>query len=307
MHVFVTGGTGQTGPAIVIELLEAGHQVTGLARSDAAIDRLNSLGATPLRGSTDDLDLLTMAASRADAVVHMANGGDFSDPADMTRREVAAINALGEGLVGTGKALVTTSGTLVLPPGRLSTEQDAADPSSIGALRIPGEHACLGFAARGVRAVVLRLAPTVHGPRDHGFVPMLVSTARRTGTSAYVGDGANRWPAVHRLDAARLYRLALEHAPAGEVVHGVGEPGVELKDIAQQIGNELGLPTSSVTPEQAPSHFGSPFMAVVFGTDAPVSSAHTQELLGWTPTHQTLLEDLEDGDYFTPTAREGQR
>lgn len=302
MHVFVTGGTGQTGPAIVAELLDAGHQVTGLARSDAAVDRLHSLGANPLRGSTEDLDLLTTAASRADAVVHMANGGDFSDPADMTRREVAAINALGEGLVDTGKALVTTSGTLVLSPGRLSTEHDAADVSSIGALRIPGEQACLGFADRGVRSVVLRLAPTVHGPRDHGFVPMLISTARRTGTSAYVEDGANRWPAVHRLDAARLYRLALEHAPAGQVVHGVGEQGVEFKDIALQIGDKLGVPTTSVPAEQAPAHFGSPFMAVVFGTDAPVSSAHTQELLDWAPTHQTLLEDLEDGDYFTARA-----
>ncbi|MGI3786619.1 MAG: SDR family oxidoreductase [Janthinobacterium lividum] len=302
MHVFVTGGTGQTGPAIVTELLTAGHEVTGLARSDAAVDRLKTLGATPLRGSTGDLDLLTTAASRADAVVHMANGGDFSDPADMTRREVAAINALGEGLVDTGRALVTTSGTLVLPPGRLSNEHDPADPSSIGALRIPGEQACLGFAARGVRAVVLRLAPTVHGPRDHGFVPMLISTARRTGTSAYVGDGSNRWPAVHRLDAARLYRLALEKAPAGQVVHGVGEPGVELMEIALRIGKKLGVPTTSVTAEHAPSHFGSPFMAVVFGTDAPVSSAHTQRLLDWAPTHQTLLDDLEDGDYFTATA-----
>jgi nucleoside-diphosphate-sugar epimerase len=302
MHVFVTGGTGQTGPAIVTALLDAGHQVTGLARSDAAMNRLTSLGAIPLRGSTEDLDLLTTAASRADAVVHMANGGDFSDPGDMTRREVAAINALGQGLVDTGKALVTTSGTLVLPPGRLSTEHDAPDPNSIGALRIPGEQACLGFADRGVRSVVLRLAPTVHGPRDHGFVPMLISTARRTGTSAYVGDGANRWPAVHRLDAARLYRLALEHAPAGQVIHGVGEPGIEFKDIAQQIGNKLGVPTTSVTTEQAPSHFGSPFMAVVFATDAPVSSAHTQRLLDWAPTHQTLVEDLEDGDYFTATA-----
>jgi nucleoside-diphosphate-sugar epimerase len=302
MHVFVTGGTGQTGPAIVTALLDAGHQVTGLARSDAAMNRLTSLGAISLRGSTEDLDLLTTAASRADAVVHMANGGDFSDPGDMTRREVAAINALGQGLVDTGKALVTTSGTLVLPPGRLSTEHDAPDPNSIGALRIPGEQACLGFADRGVRSVVLRLAPTVHGPRDHGFVPMLISTARRTGTSAYVGDGANRWPAVHRLDAARLYRLALEHAPAGQVIHGVGEPGIEFKDIAQQIGNKLGVPTTSVTTEQAPSHFGSPFMAVVFATDAPVSSAHTQRLLDWAPTHQTLVEDLEDGDYFTATA-----
>ena len=298
MHIFVTGGTGQTGPAIVTELLDSGHQVSGLARSQAAADRLNTLGATALRGSTEDLDLLTAAAARADAVVHMANGGDFSDPTDMTRREVAAIRALGEGLAGTGKALVTTSGTLVMPAGRLSDEHDPADVTSIGALRIPGEQACLSFTPHGVRAVVLRLAPTVHGPRDHGFVPMLIGTARRTGASAYVGDGSNRWPAVHRLDAARLYRLALESAPAGQVLHGVGEPAVEFKDIAAHIGKKLGVPTISVSAEQAPNHFGSPFMAAVFGTDAPVSSGHTQRLLDWTPTHPTLLEDLDHGDYF---------
>lgn len=299
MHVFVTGGTGQTGPAIVSELRRSGHQVTGLARSDAAARRLDELGATPLHGSTDDLAELTEAASRADGVVHMANGGDFSDPADMTRREVAAIQALGEGLAGTGKPLLTTSGTLVMPAGRLTNEQDGADPQSIGALRIAGERACLGFAARGVRAMVVRLAPTVHGPRDHGFVPLLIATARRTGVSAYVGDGSNRWPAVHRLDAAELYRLALENGSAEQVVHGVGEPAIPFRDIASAIGRHLDLPTTSLTPEQAAQHFANPFMAAVFGTDAPVSSEHTRRRLGWAPTHHTLLDDLDHGDYFT--------
>ena len=298
MHVFVTGGTGQTGPAIVSELIGSGHEVTGLARSDAAAARLEALGATPFRGSMEDLDRLTLGASRADGVVHMANGADFSDPESMTRREVAAILALGEGLIGTGKPLVTTSGTLVMPAGRISTEHDAADPNSIAGLRYAGEQACLGFAQRGVRAVVVRFAPTVHGPRDHGFIPMLIASARATGVSAYVGDGSNRWPAVHRLDAANVYRLALEKAPAGQAVHAVGESAIPFRRIAETIGERLSVPVTSVTAEDAARHFGNPFMAVVFGTDAPASSEYTRQLLGWVPNHRTLLEDLEQGDYF---------
>lgn len=298
MHVFVTGGTGQTGPAIVTELVGSGHQVTGLARSDASAARLEALGATPLRGSLEDTDVLASGASQADGVVHMANGGDFSDPASMTRREVTAINALGEALVGTGRPFLSTSGTLVLPAGRVSAEGDAPDPRSIASLRIPGEQACLGFAEQGVRAVVVRLAPTVHGPRDHGFIPLLIARARATGVSAYVGDGANRWPAVHRLDAADLYRLALEKAPAGRVVHGVGESAVPFRSIAEKIGDELGLSVRSVSAEDAGEHFGNPFMAVVFGTDTPASSDHTRQLLDWAPNHPTLLDDLETGDYF---------
>jgi nucleoside-diphosphate-sugar epimerase len=298
MHVFVTGGTGQTGPAIITELIGSGHTVTGLARSDASAARLQALGATAVPGSIEDLDTLTAGASRSDGVVHMANGGDFRDPQSMTRREVAAIQALGQGLLGTGKPLVTTSGTLVMPAGRVSTEQDPADPTSIGSLRIPGEQACLSFTERGVRAVVLRLAPTVHGPRDHGFIPMLIAAARASGISAYVEDGANRWPAVHRLDAADLYRLALEKAPAGQVVHGVGEDAVPFLSIAEKIGEQLGVPVRSVPAQDAAEHFGNPFMARVFGTDAPASSQHTQQLLGWTPDHRTLLDDLEHGDYF---------
>jgi len=298
MHVFVTGGTGQTGPAIVTELVSSGHRVTGLARSEESAARLEALGATPLRGSVDDLDSLRAGASQADGVVHMAIAGDFSDPADITRREVAAINALGKTLVGTGKPLVTTSGTLVLPTGRISTEHDTADPASIGSLRIPGEQACLAFAQQDVRAVVVRLAPTVHGPNDHGFIPMLIAAARTTGVSVYVGDGQNRWPAVHRLDAADLYRLALEKGPAGQTVHAVGESAVPFRSIAEEIGQQLDLPTRSIATADAAAHFGNPFMAVVFSTDAPVSSEHTQQLLGWTPDHRSLLEDLEHGDYF---------
>jgi len=303
MHVFVTGGTGQTGPAVVAELVSAGHTVTGLARSDAAAARLESLGAAPHPGSLDDLDSLRKGAEAADAVLHMAYGGDFSDLDDMRRRDEAAIEALGRPLERSGKPLVVTSGTLVMPAGRECTEEDEPDATGLAAYRVAGERACLDFVAKGVRACVVRLAPTVHGPEDHGFIPMLIATARKTGVSAYVGDGANRWPAVHRLDAAGLFRLALEKAPAGSVLHGAAESGVTLRSVAEVIGRELGLPTVSLTPEEAATHFVSPFMAVVYGFDGPVSSRRTQELLGWTPTHPTLLDDLEHGDYLVPYRR----
>ena len=302
MHIFVTGGSGQTGPAVVAELIAAGHDVTGLARSDAAAARLAALGATPQHGSLDDHDSLRRGAEAADGVLHMAYGGDFSDLDDMMRRDRTAIEALGQPLERSGRPLVITSGTLVMPAGRETTEQDEPDPGGFAAFRIAGERACLDFAARGVRASVVRLAPTVHGPDDHGFIPMLVATARKTGVSAYVGDGANRWPAVHRLDAAILFRLALEKAPAGSVLHGVAENGVTMKSIAQTIARGLDLPTVSLSPDQAAGHYVSPFMARVYGFDAPVSSTHTQDLLGWSPTHPTLLEDLEHGDYLAAPA-----
>ncbi|MEU6034031.1 SDR family oxidoreductase [Actinomadura sp. NPDC047616] len=302
MHVFVTGGTGQTGPAVVAELVAAGHTVTGLARSDAAAARLESLSATPHRGSLDDLDSLRRGAESADGVLHMAYGGDFADPDALIRRDCAAIEALGQALAGSGKPLVSTSGTLVMRPGRVAAEQDAPDPASAAAFRIPGEQSCLGFADQGVRASVVRLAPTVHGPGDHGFIPALIAAARRTGVSAYIGDGANRWPAVHRFDAASLFRLALEKAPAGTVLHGVGESAVTIKSIAEQVAQMLDIPTASLTPAQAAEHLGNPFLARFFSLDVPVSSVHTQKLLGWTPIHATLLEDLKTGDYFTPQA-----
>jgi nucleoside-diphosphate-sugar epimerase len=291
MHVFVTGGSGQTGPTVVAELLAAGHTVTGLARSDAAAARLESLGANVISGSLEDLDSLRGGAEAADGVLHMAFGGDFADPDDLTRRDTAAIEALGRA----GKRFVSTSGTLVLPGGRECTERDEPDAQGIAGFRIPGERACLDAGG-----TVVRLAPTVHGPEDHGFIPMLITTARRTGVSAYVGDGANRWPAVHRRDAAVLFRLALEEAPAGSMLHGVAE-NVPFESIAETIAHKLGLPTVSLTPEEAATHFPSPFMARVFGFDGPVSSAGTR-LLGWEPTHPGLLEDLETGDYFAALA-----
>jgi nucleoside-diphosphate-sugar epimerase len=302
MRVFVTGGTGQTGPAVVAELVAAGHTVTGLARSDSAAARLESLGATPHRGSLDDLDSLRDGAGNADGVLHMAYGGDYADPEDLIRRDRAAIEALGRPLAGSGKPFVSTSGTLVTQAGRISTELDAPDPDSVAAFRIAGEQACLAFADQGVRAGVVRLAPTVHGPADHGFIPALIAAARRTGVSAYIGDGTNRWPAIHRSDAAVLFRLALKKAPTGAVLHGVGESAVTIRSIAEQVARTLDIPTASLTIEQASEHLGNPFLARFFSLDVPVSSEHTQALLGWAPTHATLLKDLETGDYFTPEA-----
>jgi nucleoside-diphosphate-sugar epimerase len=302
MHIFVTGGSGITGPAVVSELLSAGHAVTGLARSDAAAARLRALGATPHRGSLDDLDRLAAGARAADGALHMAFGGSFGDPHALVRRDCDAIDALGRALVGTGKPLVSTSGTLVMATGRVATEEDQPDPASIAPFRIPGEQTCLSFADQGVRASVVRLAPTVHGPGDYGFVPVLVAAAARNGVSAYVGDGANRWPAIHRLDAARLFRLALERAPAGSTLHGVGETGVTIRSVAELIGRALDVPAVSLTVEDAAEHLGNPFLAGVMAADAPVSSALTQALLGWTPDHPTLLEDMVASDYFAPEA-----
>ncbi len=302
MHIFVTGGSGQTGPAIVSELISNGHTVTGLARSEGSVRRLAELGARTLHGSLDDLEALEKGARASDGVIHMAFGGDFSDPESMTRRDCAAIEAMGDALAGSGKPLVITSGTLVMPSGKVATEQDAPDAQSLGALRIPGEQACLGFADKGVRSIVLRLAPTVHGPGDVGFIPFLISTARRTGISAYIDDGANRWPAVHRHDAATLYRLAVEKAPPGSALHGTGESGITFVTIARLIGQMLNVPTVSVPANTAIEHFQNAFFAKAFAIDSPVSSIHTRELLGWNTVHLTLLEDLATGDYFSPQA-----
>ena len=298
MHIFVTGGSGLTGPAVVSELIASGHTVIGLARSDAAAARLRALGADTLRGSLEDLGVLREGARAADGVLHMAFGGSFGDPDELIRQDRTAIEALGQALVGTGKPFVSTSGTLAMTAGHFSTEHDAPDPQSLAGFRIPGEQACRAFAAQGVRSSVVRLAPTVHGPGDFGFIPALIAAARRTGTSMYIGDGANRWPAIHRLDAARLYRLALEKAPAGSALHGVGESAVTLKSVAERIARLLGIPTASLSIEQAAEHLGNPFLARCFATDAPASSTRTQTLLGWSPTHPTLLEDMETGDYF---------
>jgi nucleoside-diphosphate-sugar epimerase len=237
----------------------------------------------------------------------MAFGGSFDDPEGLARRDATAIDALGETLAGSGKPLVVTSGTLVMRAGRESRETDAPDPASLASFRIPGEQACLSFAGKGVRASVVRLAPTVHGPGDYGFVPVMIEAARRAGFSAYVGDGANRWPAVHREDAASLFRLALEKAPAGSAAHGAAE-NVTLKAIAETIGARLGVPVRSLDHDAAVEHFGSAFFATAYAADAPASSEHTRRTLGWTPSHPGLLQDLTDGDYFAaPTGTSADR
>jgi nucleoside-diphosphate-sugar epimerase len=305
MRVFITGGSGMTGPAVVSELINAGHFVIGLARSDAAAARLQALGASALRGSLQDLDRLHAGAASSDGVIHMAFSSDRTDPAARARHDVEAIDALGDALAGSGKPLIATSGTLVMPAGKISAETDAPDENSIGAHRIPGERAALALAQRGVRASIVRLAPTVHGPGDYGFVAALVAAAHQTGVSAYIDSGENRWPAVHRLDAARLYRLALENAAAGTALHGAAEGAVTLKSIADQIGVRLGVPSVQLTFddavkhfEHASEHFGGTFLATILAVDAPVSSDLTRSLLHWEPTHYTLLEDIQHGDYI---------
>lgn len=297
MHVFVTGASGHIGSLVVRELLDNGHQVTGLARSAASADALTAAGAQVVRGTLDDVDVLAGAAADADGVIHLAFKHDFSDYGSAAAADLRAVEAMGAALAGTDKPLVNTSGTAMLAigsAGALGTEESVVDPSGA---RVPSENTALALAEKGVRASVIRLAPTVHGPTDHhGFIPSLVENARKTGQSIYIGDGTNRWPAVHNVDAARLYRLAVESAPAGAVLHGAAEEGVPFREIAQAIGDQLGVPAVSVSAEQALEQLG--FIGWVASLDNPTSSDATQKLLGWTPAHPSLLEDLKGGNYF---------
>ncbi|MFJ1643838.1 SDR family oxidoreductase [Streptomyces sp. NPDC088258] len=296
MRVFVTGASGWIGSAVVPELIGAGHQVVGLARSDASADALAAAGAEVHRGSLDDLDALREAAAASDGVIHLAFKhdiaftGDFQGASDADRR---AIDAFGEVLAGSDRPLVIASGTLGLSPGHVATEKDTA---AAGSPRAANAEAALGLAVGGVRSSVVRLSPTVHGDGDKGFLASLVSIARDKGVSGYIGDGANRWTAVHRLDAATLFRLAVEKAPAGSVLHGVAEEGVPLRAIAEAIGRHLGLPVVPVAPEDAAGHFT--WMADFLALDSPASNTLTRELLGWRPTHPGLIADLDAGHYF---------
>ena len=244
------------------------------------------------RGALDDLDRLQAVAAASDGVIHTAFIHDFSNLAVSAQTDLRAIEALGAALEGSDRPLVITSGTAALPAGRVASERDEPDRASAGSHRIASEDAALALAARGVRSAVVRPAPTVHGEGDHGFVAALIGIARDTGVSAYVGDGANRWPAVHRLDAARLFRLALEAAPAGSILHAVAEEGVPTRDIAAAIGRHLDLPVVAAERE----HFG--WLGGFFGADIRASSALTRELLGWQPAHPGLIEDLDQGHYF---------
>jgi len=296
MRVFVTGASGFIGSAVVQELIGAGHQVVGLARSEASAEALQRAGAEVHRGSLEQLDSLRSGAETSDGVIHLAYIHDFSKFDENARVDRAAIEALGEELAGSERPLVIAGGTLFLAPGRAGTEEDRGDP---GLTRRQNEHLLLSLAERGVRSAVVRLTPTVHGRGDHGFVPIIIGVAREKGVSGYVGDGANRWPAVHRLDAARLFRLALEQAPPGTVLHGVAEEGIPVRDIAEVIGRHLGVPLVSVEPEQAAEHFG--FLGAFVGADSPASSAITRARFGWQPEHPGLLADLDEGHYFQAT------
>ena len=296
MRVFVTGATGFIGSAIVQELLGAGHEVVGLARSDEGADAVRAAGAEAHRGDLDDLDSLRAGAAGVDGVIHCAYHHDFSQMERAALMNERAIEALGSALEGSGRPLVVTSGTALINPGQLATEEDSPPPVASGHPRGAAELIVKGLAARGVRTSIVRPAPSVHGEGDHGFVPVLIGIARDTGVSGYVGDGANRWPAVHRLDAARLYRLALEKAPAGSVYHAIADEGVPTRAIAEVIARHLDVPAVSIAPEDAAEHFG--WLGYFFSLDVPASSELTQRRLGWTPTHAGLIEDLDAGHYF---------
>jgi nucleoside-diphosphate-sugar epimerase len=299
VRVFVTGATGYIGSAVVRELLDAGHQVLGLARSDAAAAVLSAIGVEAHRGDLEDLDSLRAGAAAADGVVHTANKhiSETTDPAARAQVERGAVEAIGAALEGSGKPFAFTSGTLGLTPGHLSTEADTGDLQGMGALRLPTELAVIAMGERGVRSSAVRLAPLVHGEGDlKGFVPTLIDIARAKGVSAYVGDGTNRWPAVHRLDAARLFRLAVEAAPAGSRLHAIDEEGVPFRDIAEAIARRLRLPAVSITPEDSGDHFA--FLSRLVAIDNPASSALTRDRLGWKPEGPALIPDIDEGHYF---------
>ena len=306
MRVFVTGASGHIGLPVVRDLLAAGHEVVGLVRSDASAEKVAAAGAEVLRNTLDDLPALQDAAKSADGVVHLAFKHDLAlvrgDFVGAITADLRAVEAIGEALAGSGKPFVNTTGTMLLAHsvrGRAGNEDDAGQEG--GNPRVASENLSLAFAQRGVRTSIMRLAPTVHSSLDHhGFIPMLVAAARKNGFSAYVGDGSSRWPAVHTLDAARLYRLALEAAPAGSRVHAAAEQGVPFRAIAEAIGRGLGVPAKSIAPDEAGDVIGG-FLGLITQLDNPTSSARTRELLGWKPTHADLLADIREGHYFAST------
>ncbi len=291
MRIFVTGSTGWVGSAVVEELVGAGHRVIGLARSENKTAALAAAGAEVLRGTLDDLDTLRSAAAAAEAVIHTAFDHDFSRFAENAAQDGQAIETLGSALEGSDRPLLVTGGIGLLAPGRVATEADVAP--FIPSFPRRSEMAARALAERGVRATTIRLSPSVHGLGDHGFIPILIGLAREKGVSAYVGEGLNRWPGVHRLDAARLYRLALEHGATEPAYHGVADEGVPFKQIAEVIGRRIGVPVESRGRE----HFG--WFADFAALDMAASSAHTRSLLGWEPTGPDLLTDLDQPGYYT--------
>jgi nucleoside-diphosphate-sugar epimerase len=304
MRIFVTGASGWIGSAVVPELLDAGHEVVGLARSDASAERLEAAGAAVRRGDLDDPEGLAKAAADSDGVIHLAFqhevafGGNFAAAGAADRR---AVEAMGAALAESDRPFVLASGLLGLTAGRVGTEEDGLVAGPEVRANPAGRRAAtalltLSLRGTGVRSSVLRFAPTVHGDGDNGFVAALVGIARQRGVAGYLGEGTNRWPAVHRSDAARLARLAVEAAPAGSVLHAVAEEGIPFREIAEVMGRHLDLPAGPVAPEDAAAHFG--FLARFVGMDSPVSAAITRDLLGWKPTGPILLEDLEQDHYY---------
>jgi nucleoside-diphosphate-sugar epimerase len=291
MRVFVTGASGFIGTPIVRELIDAGHQVLGLARSEASAALIAAAGVHAHRGDLEDLESLRSGASMADGVIHLAFIHDFSKYVENCEIDRRAIEAIGGVLAGSDRPLIVTAGTAMLTPGRSGTEDDAPVPSSAGVPRSASEEAAASVAARGVRVSVVRLPPSVHDREKLGLVSQLITLAHEKGVSAFVGEGINRWPAIHRLDAAHLYSLVLEKNAPGARYHAVAEEGVPLKEIAAVIGRRLNIPVVSKSPAEAFDHFGwlGPFM----GIDLPVSSAKTQERLGWRPVQPDLISDLE--------------
>ncbi|HEX7758739.1 MAG TPA: SDR family oxidoreductase [Caulobacteraceae bacterium] len=296
MRVFLTGATGFIGSAIVEELRGAGHQIEGLARSDEAAATLAEWGVQVRRGDVAEPESLAAGARANDGVIHCAFGHDFSKYLEAGEAELRAVSAMAEALAGSGKPFVVTSGMTARTPGRLSTEADAAQTEGPAIVRGRPETLALCASEQTIRSVVVRLPPSVHDRRQQGFVSQLIAVARQTGVSAHVGEGANRWPTVHRRDAARLFRLGLERGQAGERLHAVGEEGVSLRSIAEVIGKKLAVPTRGIGADEAASHFG--WFAPFVSSDIPASSAVTQQSLGWRPTQAGLLEGLL-GDYLT--------
>lgn len=309
MRIFVTGASGWIGSAVVPELLGAGHEVVGLARSDTSAKSLEATGASVWRGDLDDPEGLAKAAADSDGVIHlafqheMAFGGDFATAGAADRR---AVEAMGAALAGSDRPFVLASGVIGLALGQVATENDGMVPgpevrANPAGIRAATALLTLSLRGIGVRSSVLRFSPTVHGDGDNGFIATFVGIARQRGVAAYVGDGTNRWPAVHRSDAARLARLAVEAAPPGSVLHAVADEGVPFREIAEAMGRHLDVPTTSVAPKDAFEHFG--FLGPFAGLDSPVSSDITRELLGWEPSGPSLLEDLEQGHYFRQATR----
>jgi nucleoside-diphosphate-sugar epimerase len=304
MRVFVTGASGHIGSALVPELLGAGHDVVGLARSDASASALEAMGAAVQRGDLDDLDGLARAAAAADGVVHLAFKHEAmrtGDSAGAIAADLQTIGAVGAALEGSDKPFVATGGTLMLAHGGitdgLGTERDVVESGP----RVDAENAVIALADRNIRSSHVRLPPLVHSTLDHhGFAPTLIAIARDTRVSGYVGDGSNRWPAVHTLDAARVYRLALESAPAGSRLHAVTDQGVPFREIAATIGRHLDVPVEPVAADDAGEHFT--YLAALVGLDNPTSSELTRRLLGWEPTHGGLIDDLDEGHYFAGPA-----